>query len=175
MARSIVALSLAGILAASAAVFAEDKGPRPGGPERPNPGIEEPGENKRPKRRPHGDVPIPPEAREAFKQMSPEEQQRWFKRFRDWADLPPEKKKELSDRHESMRRRIREDIEEAITKSGLTLSEEEKKKFTERYFEGRRKIEEGLRREMEEKRRAQVQALIEQLKTEFTAKTETAQ
>jgi hypothetical protein len=171
MARSFVALALTGLLCCSAPAFADQKDPGPSGPERPRHEGNEREEGKRPKRKPPGEQPVPPEAREAFQQMSPEEQQRWVKRFRDWADLPPEKKKELADRHETMRRRIREDIDDAIAKTGITLSDEQKKEFSEQYFEGRKKIEEGLRREMEEKRRIQVQALVDRLKSDFTAKT----
>src|SRR5687767_10339139 len=47
-------------------------------------------------------------AREAFRNMSPEERERWLRRFRDWADMPPEKKRSLADREEIFRRKIRE-------------------------------------------------------------------
>jgi hypothetical protein len=116
------------------------------------------------------DGPDSQKAREAFRNMTPEERKRWAERFRKWAELTPEQKREFQDRHEMMRRKIREEIEEAIKSSGLSLSEDQKKAFAERYMTERRKIEEELRRELEEKRRPRVEALVNQLKQEFAAK-----
>jgi hypothetical protein len=107
-------------------------------------------------------------AREAFRNMSPEERERWTKRFREWAEMPPEKKKSLADREEYFRRKIREDIDAAIQKIGLTLDEDQTKLFSERYLDERRKIESELRKEMDEKRGPRVDAMIERLKVEFT-------
>src|SRR4029434_7282618 len=74
-------------------------------------------------------------AREAFKNMSPEERERWMRRFRDWADMPPEKKKSLADREEFFKRKVREDVEAAQKELGTELSEDQKKLFSERYIE----------------------------------------
>jgi len=108
-------------------------------------------------------------AREAFRNMSPEERERWTKRIREWAEMPPEKKKSLADREEFFRRKIREDIDAAIQKTGLTLDEDQKKQFTERYMDERRKIESELRKEVDEKRGPRVDAMIDKLKEEFSA------
>jgi len=111
-------------------------------------------------------------AREALRNMNPEERERWTKRFREWAEMPPEKKKSLADREEYFRRKIREDIDAAILKTGLTLDEEQKKQFSERYLDERRKIEAELRKEMDEKRGPRVDAMIDKLKEEFAAPVE---
>jgi hypothetical protein len=108
-------------------------------------------------------------AKEAFRNMSPEERERWLRRFRDWADMPPEKKKSLADREEFFRRKMREDIEAAQKEAGVELTEEQKRLFAQRYVEERRKIEEQLRREMEESRKPRVKALCEKLRQEFAA------
>ena len=108
-------------------------------------------------------------AREAFKNMSPDERERWLRRFRDWADMPAERKKSLADREEFFRRKMREDVEAAQKEIGLDLTEEQKKAFAQRYIEERRKIEEDLRRQMEESRRPKVKALVEKLRQEFAA------
>lgn len=110
-------------------------------------------------------------AREAFRNMTPEERERWLRRFRQWADMSPERKKSLEDREEMFRRKMREDIEEALKATNLSLNDEQKKQFATRYAEERRKIEEQIRKEMEEKRRPQVQALVEKLKNEFSGQT----
>jgi hypothetical protein len=111
-------------------------------------------------------------AREAFRNMTPEERENWTKRFREWAEMPPEKKKSLADREEYFRRKIREDIDAALLKTGLTLDEEQKKLFSQRYLDERRKIESELRKEMDEKRGPRVDAMIDKLKEEFTAPVE---
>jgi hypothetical protein len=108
-------------------------------------------------------------AREAFKNMSPEERERWMRRFRDWADMPPERKKSLADREEFFKRKMREDVEAAQKELGFELNEDQKKLFSERYVEERRKVEEELRREMEASRGPKVKALIEKLRQEFAA------
>jgi TRAP-type C4-dicarboxylate transport system substrate-binding protein len=107
--------------------------------------------------------------REAFKQLSPEERQRWIENFRRWEALPPEQKKNLLDRQEAFHKRMREDVEAAIKDSGLDLNEEQRKLFAARYTEERRKIEEEIRKQMEEVRRPRVKELVERLKQEFSA------
>jgi hypothetical protein len=108
-------------------------------------------------------------ARQAFWQMSPEERQRWFQRFKEFAELPPEKKKEIFERVEFMRHKMREEVETAIKESGLNMNDEQKKQFTERYIEERRKLEEDLRQQMDEVRRPKVRALVERLRQEFAS------
>jgi hypothetical protein len=106
-------------------------------------------------------------SRQAFQQMSPEQRERFMTGLKQFAELPPEKKMEIFQRSEYLRKKIAEDIETAIKESGLNLSADNKKKFTERYMEERKKIEEDLRKEMEELRKPKVAALIEKLKHEF--------
>jgi hypothetical protein len=132
-----------------------EKSPRP---------EQEDGDHDKPRR------PLSPEAekaREAFRNLSPEERERWIKHFREWSQMSPERKKALLDRQEAFHRRIHEDIDNAIQQSGLTLNDEQKKQFTQRYMEERRKIEEDLRKQMDEIRRPKVQAMVEKLKEEF--------
>lgn len=121
------------------------------------------------RRRRHGGFtgPDADKAREAFRNMSPEERERWTKRIREWAEMPPEKKKSLADREEFFRKKIKEDIDAAIQKTGLTLNEEQTKLFAERYLDERRKIESELRKEIDEKRGPRVDAMIGKLKEEF--------
>ena len=85
------------------------------------------------------------------------------------SNLPPERKKALRDRDEFRRKKMAEDIQAAISESGLQLDKERREQFAKRYVEERRKIEEELRRELDEKRRAQVKEIVGRLKTEFSA------
>lgn len=132
-------------------------------PER-KPGPFEPG-----MRRPPGAFggPDAEKARQAFQQMSPEEKERWMRSFRQFAELPPDKKMELFQRSEFFRKKMREDVEDALKRSNLHLSDEQKKKFADRYFEERRTLEEELRKQMEELRKPKIDALIEKLTREF--------
>lgn len=150
---------------------ANDGNAKPNRPDRDQPGKD--ADRDKPQRRTPGG-PEAEKAREAFKNLSPEERERWIKRFREWSEMSPERKKALQDREESFRRRVREDIDKAVEQSGLTLNDEQKKQFAQRYMEERRKIEEDLRKQMEEIRRPKVQAMVEKLKDEFSsaAKTE---
>ncbi len=106
-------------------------------------------------------------ARQAFQQMSPEEKERWMRSFKQFAELPPEKKMEIFQRSEFLRTKMREEVETALKQSGLSLSDEQRKKFADRYFEERRKVEEELRKQVEELRRPKLEALVEKLKQEF--------
>lgn len=99
--------------------------------------------------------------------MSPEERQKWFQRLKEFSDLPADKKKEIFERSEFLRRKMREDVEAALKESGLTLTDEQKKKFAERYFEERKKIEEELRKQMDEIRQPKLHALTDKLRQEF--------
>lgn len=134
--------------------------PGPGGPFG-SPGMRRPGFGG-----PFGG-PDSEKARQAFQQMTPEEKERWVKSFKQFSDLPPEKKMEIFHRSEYFRKKMKEDVEDALKQSGLNLSDEQKKKFAERYFEERRVMEEDLRKQMDELRKPKIQALVEKLKTEF--------
>lgn len=99
--------------------------------------------------------------------MSPEQRQRWMETMKQLSELPPERKMEIFQRAEFFRKKMREDVEAAIKRSGLSLSDEQKKKFSDRYFEERKHLEEDLRKQMEELRRPKLEALVEKLKHEF--------
>jgi hypothetical protein len=188
MARQQAALVAFGLVVVALLSFGDEPRP-PAGPLAPAPASPKP---ERDRNRESGDVdskekdkdgdrhkhrgvftgPDAEKAREAFRNMSPEERERWTKRIREWTEMPPEKKKSLADREEFFRRKIKEDIDAALVKTGLTLNEEQKKLFGERYLDERRKIESELRKEMEEKRGPRVDAMIDKLKEEFSAPVE---
>jgi hypothetical protein len=188
MARQQAALVAFGLVVVALLSFGDEPRP-PAGPLAPAPASPKP---ERDRNRESGDVdskekdkdgdrhkhrgvftgPDAEKAREAFRNMSPEERERWTKRIREWTEMPPEKKKSLADREEFFRRKIKEDIDAALVKTGLTLNEEQKKLFGERYLDERRKIESELRKEMEEKRGPRVDAMIDKLKENFSAPVE---
>lgn len=113
--------------------------------------------------------------RRAIDALTPEQRKKFQENFIRWSNLPPDEKRALRDRDEMRRRRIANEIEEAMAESGLSLDEAQKKAFTMRYIEERKKIEERLRRETDERRAPLLQDLTAQLKAEFSGQTSTTQ
>jgi hypothetical protein len=108
----------------------------------------------------------------AIEALSPEQRKRFEENFSKWANLPPEEKKSLRHRDEIRRKRMAQEIDEAVEKSGLTLDATQKVQFAQRYAEERRKLEEELRKEMDEKRQPRLDVIVGQLAKEFTASAE---
>ena len=106
--------------------------------------------------------------RRAFEALSPEQRQRFIENLKRWSSIPPEEKKALVDREGLRRKKIAEEIEHAISDSGLTLVGERRAAFEKRYAEERRKVEEQLRKELEEKRKPLVKDMVARLKAEFS-------
>jgi Spy/CpxP family protein refolding chaperone len=128
-------------------------------------------EGERGKDQPGGKRKMSPEmqnVRRAIEALSPEQRKRFEENFHKWANLPPEEKKSLRDREEMRRKRMADDIEQALASSGLSLTEEQKAHFARRYAEERRKLEEELRREMNEKRKPGIENIVSQLSREFS-------
>jgi hypothetical protein len=105
--------------------------------------------------------------RQTLEKMTPEQRQEYWRNFQKWMAMQPADKKEMSEREESRRNKIREEINNAIASTGLELSEEQKQQFKQRYFEERRAIEEKLRKDYEEKRAPLLKEMLERLKAEF--------
>jgi hypothetical protein len=153
----------------AAAIFAEDPAP-----------VTPPEQKARGKRgddalpSPRRPGPMSPEfqnARRALEALTPEQRQRFIENFKRWSNLPPEEKKALADRELIRRKKIAEEVNQAITESGLDLTSERRMFFAKRYGEERRKVEEQLRREMDEKRKPLIKDIIARLKQEFSTET----
>jgi hypothetical protein len=98
----------------------------------------------------------------------PEQREKLIENFKRWQNLPPEQKKEIMERLGKRRERMKQEIEEAITQSGLQLDEERRAAFVSRYMQERRKIEEALHKEFEEKRKPLLAEMMQRLKAEFS-------
>ena len=135
------------------------------------PGDKPPGEDK-----PGGDPNSPEFAnvRKALEALTPEQRARFIENFKRWANLSPEERKNLADRETFRRKKMEEDIDQAISAAGLQLEGERRAAFAKRYGEERRKLEEGLRKDWDEKRQPLLKELIAKLKTEFTVPTAVA-
>lgn len=112
--------------------------------------------------------------RRAIEALNPEQRKRFEENFSKWANLPAEEKKSLRHREEMRRKRMSEDIDEAVKKSGLTLTETQRQQFAQRYADERRKLEEELRKEMDEKRQPRLDVIVGKLAKEFAGAVQTA-
>lgn len=107
-------------------------------------------------------------SRLALEKMTKEEREKFKENLRLWSQMSPEQRATLFDREEMRKRWMRAEIDKTVKELGLNLNEEQRKAFGVQYAQGRRKIEEGIRKEMEEKRRPLVQELKEKLKQDFS-------
>ena len=102
-----------------------------------------------------------------LQKLSPEKRADLWKAVWTVINLPPEKRQMLLGMDEERRKFAREEIDRAMSDSGLRLDEEKRQLFVRRYFEERRTIEEKLRKETDEKRRQLLGEMRARLKQEF--------
>ncbi len=88
-----------------------------------------------------------------------------------WAvlHLPAEKRQMLLGQEEDRRKKMREQIEQALKDNGIQINDEKKHQFFHRYFEERRAIEEKLRKDENEHRQTLMREMSEKLKKEFSS------
>jgi dsDNA-binding SOS-regulon protein len=116
-------------------------------------------------------MPMPDEwaeARSIFEQFSPDQKKKFLDNLNQWKAMSPEEQELYRDRELFRREKIAEEIQDAITKSGLKLDEDQREVFALRYTQERRKIEEALHKEMDAERQAMVGEMLGRLKTEFS-------
>lgn len=106
--------------------------------------------------------------RRAFERLSPEEREKFRENFQRWKNLPPEERRALRDGEQFRRQKIEREIDEALKTSGLQLDADRRQVFALRYTQERRKIEEQIRKEIEQKRKPLLEAVVARLKTEFS-------
>ncbi len=75
----------------------------------------------------------------------------------------------MREREVIRREKIAQEIQQAITKSGLRLDDDQREVYALRYTQERRKIEDALRKETDEKRQSMVSDMLDRLRVEFTA------
>lgn len=102
-----------------------------------------------------------------LQKLSPEKREDLWKAVWAVINLPPEKRQMLLGMDDDRRKFAREEIDRAMSDSGLRLDEEKRMLFVRRYFEERRTIEEKLRKESDEKRRQLLGEMRARLKQEF--------
>jgi hypothetical protein len=119
-----------------------------------------------------GESPNAPEfenARRAIESLTPEQRKRFQENILRWMNLTKEEKELLREREEWRREVMAQEVERALKQSGLIILDPARRDlFAKRYAEERRALETQLRKDMEEKRRPLVQALIGRLRQEFS-------
>ena len=105
--------------------------------------------------------------RERFRELSPDDRQRFNQNADRWMQMNAEERKIMRDRENLRRDRLKHEAEAAVRNSGLKLDSEKRELFQSRYIQERTKIEHVMRQELEAKRRQEVPALMERLKKEF--------
>lgn len=128
-----------------------------------------PAKVRRPNFPPGSPSPELENVRKALEALTPEQRQQFRENFTRWMALSPEEKKAVREVQELRHKKMAEEIEGALARSGLQLDPARHPAYVRRYTEERRKIEEQLRAETDAKRAPMVEALIERLKKEFTS------
>ena len=106
-------------------------------------------------------------ARERWRQMSPEDRQRFRMNAERWLQMSPEERRVLREREGMRRQRLQREADAALQQSGLQLEAEKREAYERRYMQERRRIERALRLELEERRQRELGPVQEQLKKEF--------
>ena len=112
-------------------------------------------------------APAPRPGRDRWRNMSPEDRQRFQSNIERWRQMPPAERRELRARAGWRHERLQRELEAAVRDSGLQLEAEKRAKFEERYMQERKRIEQALRQELKEKRQRQLAPVVERLKKEF--------
>jgi hypothetical protein len=108
-------------------------------------------------------------AQRIFDQLAPDQKQKFLNNLAQWNSMSPEERELYRDRELFRREKIAQEIQEAITRSGLHLDSDQREVYALRYTQERRKIEEALRKEIDQKRKSMVTDMLLHLKTEFPA------
>ena len=116
---------------------------------------------------PKDDGPAGP-FKKRLEQMSPEEREHFQENWKRWKQMGDGERKDWQQRAMDERERIRKIIDDTISNLGLNLDQDQRQVFVLRYRQERRKIEEALRKEFDDKRTREVDAMLQRLKTEFS-------
>ncbi|HEY8901481.1 MAG TPA: hypothetical protein VIM61_13800 [Chthoniobacterales bacterium] len=106
--------------------------------------------------------------RKRLEQMDPKEREHFRENLERWKAMGDKERMDWKRRAAAEQDRLRKSVDDAIEKTGLTLTPDQREVFTLRYRQERRKIEEQLCKEIDVKRKAKVAEMLTQLKAEFT-------
>ena len=81
--------------------------------------------------------------------------------------MSPEERQFFRERAREFHREMKQEIDEAIRKTGLALDDTARGEFARAYMLGRKQVERDLRQMIEKERATRVAALLEDLKKRF--------
>lgn len=81
--------------------------------------------------------------------------------------MSPEERRFFRERAREFHREMKQEIDEAIRKTGLALDDAARGEFARAYMRGRKQVERDLRQMIEKERATRVAALLEDLKKRF--------
>jgi len=123
---------------------------------------EEPQPAPRPARKDGGDPLL-----QLVRSLSPEQKTRLIESIKAWQELTPEIKQALRSRDTALKKNFSDEIDAAL--EGVQYSPEQRATFEKRYKEERRKLDLALRAELDTRRKAGLQEIVGQIKTELAA------
>lgn len=97
--------------------------------------------------------------------LTEEQRARVFENLQKWSEMSGDQQQALRNREEVFRKKMQEEIAQAG--EGLSLSGEDQKMFARRYMDERKGVEAAIRKDMEERRKTELQALKSKLQDEF--------
>ena len=97
--------------------------------------------------------------------LTEEQRARVFENLQKWSEMSVDQQQALRNREEVFRKKVQEEISHAC--EGLSLSSEDQKAFARRYMEERKGVEAAIRKDMDERRKAELQGLKSKLQEEF--------
>lgn len=106
-----------------------------------------------------------------WRDMSPEDRQRFRSNIERWREMPPGERRALRLREGWRQERLKREAEAASRESGLQLEAQRQQQYELRYIQERRRIEQALRRELQEKRQRELAPVVERLKKEFSSQS----
>lgn len=102
--------------------------------------------------------------------LTEEQRARVFENLQKWSEMSVDQQQALRSREEVFRKKVQEEIAQAC--EGLALSGEDQKMFARRYMEERKGVEAAIRKDMEERRKAELQGLKSKLQSEFRGRVQ---
>jgi hypothetical protein len=102
--------------------------------------------------------------------LTEEQRARVFENLQKWSEMSVDQQQALRNREEVFRKKVQEEIAQAC--EGLALSPEDQKMFARRYMEERKGVEAAIRKDMEERRKAELQGLKSKLQSEFRGRVQ---
>ncbi len=104
----------------------------------------------------------------ALQKLTPEQRDQIWKAAAAVLNLSEDQREELIGKEEERRKKMREQIDQAIKDIGVPIPDNLRRAFFRKFFEGRRAIEEQLRKESDDRRKVLLGELYDRLKKEFT-------